>query len=93
MTIIALVVVGIGKWSDTWVSQMHLFVLAIVIAIMAPAGDLVESMFKRNLDTKDFGSIVKGHGGVLDRFDGFLFTLPAVYYLTLVLEPWTKIRA
>jgi phosphatidate cytidylyltransferase len=92
MTIIALVVVGIGKWSDTWVSQMHLFVLAIVIAIMAPAGDLVESMFKRNLDTKDFGSIVKGHGGVLDRFDGFLFTLPAVYYLTLVLEPWTKIR-
>jgi len=93
MTIIALVVVGIGKWSDTWVSQTHLFLLAIVIAIMAPAGDLVESMFKRNLDTKDFGSIVKGHGGVLDRFDGFLFTLPAVYYLTLVLEPWTKFRA
>ena len=56
---------------------------------MAPMGDLVESMFKRNLDVKDFGSIVKGHGGVLDRFDGFLFTLPAVYYLTIVLEPWT----
>ena len=50
---------------------------------MAPLGDLVESMFKRNLDIKDFGSIVKGHGGVLDRFDGFLFTLPAVYYLTV----------
>lgn len=92
MTIIALVVVGIGEWSDTWVSQWHLFWLAIVISIMAPMGDLVESMFKRNLDTKDFGSIVKGHGGVLDRFDGFLFTLPAVYYLTLVLEPWTVVR-
>ena len=62
--------------------------LAIVISIMAPMGDLVESMFKRNLDVKDFGSIVKGHGGVLDRFDGFLFTLPAVYYLAIVLEPW-----
>ena len=48
---------------------------------MAPLGDLTESMFKRNLDIKDFGTIVKGHGGVLDRFDGFLFTLPAVYYL------------
>ena len=68
----------------------HLLILAIVISIMAPMGDLVESMFKRNLDVKDFGSIVKGHGGVLDRFDGFLFTLPAVYYLTIVLEPWTN---
>jgi phosphatidate cytidylyltransferase len=88
MTIVAMVVVGIGEWSDTWTSQKHLFYLAIVIAVMAPLGDLVESMFKRNLDIKDFGSIVKGHGGVLDRFDGFLFTLPAVYYLTVVLEPW-----
>jgi phosphatidate cytidylyltransferase len=93
MTIVAMVVVGIGEWSDTWKSQKHLFALAIVISIFAPLGDLVESMFKRNLDTKDFGSIVKGHGGVLDRFDGFLFTLPAVYYLTLVLEPWTVVRA
>jgi phosphatidate cytidylyltransferase len=92
MTIVVMVVVGIGEWSDTWVSQRHLFALAIVIAVMAPLGDLVESMFKRNLDVKDFGSIVRGHGGVLDRFDGFLFTLPAVYYLTLVIEPWTVVR-
>ena len=49
---------------------------------------LVASMFKRNLDVKDFGSLVRGHGGVLDRFDGFLLTLPAVYYLTLIIEPW-----
>jgi phosphatidate cytidylyltransferase len=47
-------------------------------------------MFKRNLDVKDFGSIVKGHGGILDRFDGFLFTLPAVFYLMMVLEPWVS---
>jgi phosphatidate cytidylyltransferase len=93
MTIVAMVVVGIGEWSDTWKSQKHLFALAIVISVFAPLGDLVESMFKRNLDTKDFGSIIKGHGGVLDRFDGFLFTLPAVYYLTMVLEPWTVVRA
>ena len=89
-TILALMFVGISESSDTWSNNWHLLALALVIAAMAPMGDLVESMFKRNLDVKDFGSIVKGHGGVLDRFDGFLFVLPAVYYLTLVLEPWTK---
>ena len=87
-TICALMFVGLTGRSDTWTSNWHLLALAIVISVMAPMGDLVESMFKRNLDVKDFGSIVKGHGGVLDRFDGFLFALPAVYYLTLVLEPW-----
>jgi phosphatidate cytidylyltransferase len=90
LTVIALMLVGISESSTTWSSYWHLLALAVVISTMAPMGDLVESMFKRNLDVKDFGSIVKGHGGILDRFDGFLFTLPAVYYLTLVLEPWTK---
>jgi phosphatidate cytidylyltransferase len=88
LTVIALMLVGITERSTTWTSNWHLLALAVVISIMAPMGDLVESMFKRNLDVKDFGSIVKGHGGILDRFDGFLFALPAVYYLTLVLEPW-----
>ncbi len=87
-TIVAYMLVGISDKGTTWTSNKHLFLLAIVVSVMAPMGDLVESMFKRNLDTKDFGSIVKGHGGVLDRFDGFLFTLPAVYYLTVVLQPW-----
>ena len=88
-TIIALMFVGLSGRSTTWSSNWDLLALAIVVAVMAPIGDLVESMFKRNLDVKDFGSIVKGHGGILDRFDGFLFVLPVVYYLTLVLEPWT----
>lgn len=88
MTIIAMVIVGAVDGSDTWNSYRDLILLGIVVALAAPLGDLTESMFKRNLEIKDFGSIVKGHGGVLDRFDGFLFTLPAVYYLGLVLTPW-----
>ncbi len=90
LTIAALVVVGIVDLSDTWNDTPELILLGVVISVMAPLGDLAESMFKRNLDVKDFGSLVAGHGGVLDRFDGFLFVLPAVYYLAGLLEPWTS---
>lgn len=88
MTVLAMVVVGVAGSSSTWNSTGDLIILGVVVALTAPLGDLTESMFKRNLDIKDFGSIVKGHGGVLDRFDGFLFALPAAYYLLQVLEPW-----
>jgi len=88
MTILAMIVVGVAGSSTTWNSTGDLLLLGAVIALTTPLGDLTESMFKRNLDIKDFGSIVKGHGGVLDRFDGFLFALPATYYLLIVLQPW-----
>jgi phosphatidate cytidylyltransferase len=90
MTMIAMLVVNALGKSDTWNSWGDLVLLGAVVSIMAPLGDLTESMFKRNLDVKDFGSLVRGHGGVLDRFDGFLFTLPAVYYLMQILEPWAS---
>jgi phosphatidate cytidylyltransferase len=91
LTLVVMLVIGIQDLSDTWSSTSHLLMLGIVISAMAPLGDLAESMFKRNLDVKDFGAIIRGHGGVLDRFDGFLFALPAVYYLMLVVEPWTAL--
>jgi phosphatidate cytidylyltransferase len=70
---------------NPWHQTKWILLLALTISVLAPLGDLTESMFKRNLEIKDFGTIVSGHGGVLDRFDGFLFVLPGVYYLTLVL--------
>ena len=54
---------------------------ASTVAVMAPLGDLCESMLKRDLGVKDFGTLLPGHGGILDRFDAILFCLPAVYYL------------
>ena len=90
LTLVVMLLVGMQDASDTWSDTSHLLMLGIVISIFAPLGDLTESMFKRNLDVKDFGTLIKGHGGVLDRFDGFLFTLPAVYYLMLVVEPWSS---
>ena len=53
--------------------------VGVVIGGLAQAGDLLESAVKRSLDVKDSGSILPGHGGMLDRFDGYIFVVPAVY--------------
>jgi CDP-diglyceride synthetase len=60
--------------------------LGLVVAVVAPLGDLSESLLKRDLGIKDMSAVIPGHGGVLDRVDALLFCLPAVYYLTRLLE-------
>lgn len=60
--------------------------LGLVTAFMAPLGDLSQSLIKRDLGIKDMGTLLPGHGGVMDRFDALLFVLPATYYLVRLLQ-------
>lgn len=59
--------------------------VAVAAAVVAPIGDLAESLMKRDLGIKDMGSVLPGHGGVLDRFDALLFVLPTVYFMVRLL--------
>ncbi len=61
------------------------FAFCLFCALFAPAGDLCQSMIKRDLGIKDMGSILPAHGGVLDRFDALLFVLPVAWFMAHIL--------
>jgi phosphatidate cytidylyltransferase len=75
-----LVAVIVVHFIHPWTVSKAL-VLGIVVAVVAPLGDLSQSMIKRHLGVKDMGRLMPGHGGILDRVDGLLFVLPATYFV------------
>jgi phosphatidate cytidylyltransferase len=84
-TVIVTVAVVAAFGLDPWTIR-RAFLLSLVVVVFAPLGDMCESLVKRDLNLKDAGSILPGHGGVLDRLDALLFVVPATYYLVRLLE-------
>ena len=62
-----------------YLSLVNLIIISLIASILGTTGDLVESKFKRQVNTKDSGNIMPGHGGILDRLDSLLFVAPFVY--------------
>jgi phosphatidate cytidylyltransferase len=73
-----------GLYQD-WLSGADALLIGAAVAAVAPIGDLFESMIKRDLDTKDTGTLFGPHGGLLDRLDAVFFTIVIGYYLAVAL--------
>jgi phosphatidate cytidylyltransferase len=81
--VIAFAVHRVFDLLDFW----HWLIMALIVSISSPMGDILESQLKRNRQLKDSGRFLPGHGGALDRFDGFVFCLPFLQLFLLYFYP------
>jgi CDP-diglyceride synthetase len=70
----------LGQYGIVNLPIYHLLIIGVIGSIISQFGDLVASSVKRNVGIKDYGKLIPGHGGILDRFDSILFVAPLIYY-------------
>ena len=84
--ILVLTIYGIVLWytgAYRGLPIYHYAIIGAVTGVVSQIGDLAASAIKRYVGIKDFGKIIPGHGGILDRIDSYLFAIPVVYYYLL----------
>jgi len=75
--------VCVNHWGNAGVQVPSYTIICGVGAIISQVGDLSASAIKRNHNVKDYGKLIPGHGGILDRFDSVIFTAPIIYYMAI----------
>lgn len=81
----ALFALAMGRWGGASASPLYYAVICAAGGAISQVGDLAASAIKRNHEIKDYGKLIPGHGGILDRFDSVIFTAPVIYYLAALL--------
>ena len=81
----ALFSLAMNRWGGADVNPAFYAVICGAGGIISQIGDLAASAIKRNHDVKDYGRLIPGHGGILDRFDSVIFTAPVIYYLAVLI--------
>ena len=83
--IAVLYALAINHWGNAGVSVASFAMIGAAGGAISQIGDLAASAIKRNHDIKDYGKLIPGHGGILDRFDSIIFTAPIIFYLSVLL--------
>ena len=76
-----------NKETHNFATIVVLLIITFIGSIIAQLGDLLASGIKRDHNIKDYGHIIPGHGGIMDRFDSVIFVIPCIYFLAVVLIP------
>lgn len=76
---------AINHWGDAGVDVLRFAIIGAVGGAISQVGDLAASAIKRNYGIKDYGTLIPGHGGIMDRFDSVIFTAPVIYFLAILL--------
>lgn len=81
----ALFALAMNRWGGASASPFYYAVICAAGGAISQVGDLAASAIKRNHEIKDYGKLIPGHGGILDRFDSVIFTAPIIFYLSVLL--------